>query len=225
MSAASKPETIRMKKIIFFAGLLPLALAGCNIGGVRGNGHIVTESRHAPAFTNIVVSGAFEVEWRSGAPSLAVTADQNLMPLIEASVTGETLRVRTSRDVRPSHPMKLTLTSSALASASLNGASRLNAHQLAGSRFALKTAGASKVVLDGNVTELVASMTGASQLQAETLQTKTTELDMTGAGDARVKVSDTLKTSITGAGKVEYEGNPAHVEKHVTGAGKIRKRD
>jgi hypothetical protein len=224
MSAASNPQTIRMKKFII-AGLLPLALVGCNIGGVRGNGHIVTESRNASAFMNIVVSGAFEVEWRSGAPSVAVTADENLMPLIEASVTDGALRVRTSRDVRPSHSMKLTLTSSSLESASLNGASRLNAHQLVGSRFVLKTSGASKVVLDGAVAELVASMTGASELRAESLQTKTTELDVTGAGAAQVNVSDTLKASITGAGKVEYEGSPAHVEKHITGAGTIRKRD
>jgi len=77
------------------------------------------------------------------------------------------------------------------------------------------------VILDGAVDELVANMTGASDLRAEALQTKIAELSVTGAGDARVAVSDTLKVSITGAGKVEYIGNPPHIEREITGAGSI----
>jgi len=57
------------------------------------------------------------------------------------------------------------------------------------------------------------------------LQTKMAELSVTGAGDARVAVSDALKVSITGAGKVEYIGNPPHLEREITGAASIRKRE
>jgi Putative auto-transporter adhesin, head GIN domain len=214
-----------MKKIIF-AAFFPLALVSCNVGGLRGNGHIVTESREAPSpFANVVVSGAFEVDWIDGPPSVSVTADENLMPFVEATVSEGTLRVRTSRDVRPSHPMKLALASGGLESVTLSGASRFTGHKLSGPRFYLKTSGASRVTVEGAVNELIASMTGASDLRAESLQTKTAELDLTGAGNARVNVSDLLKASITGAGKVEYSGNPAHVERHITGAGTIRKRD
>jgi hypothetical protein len=67
-------------------------------------------------------------------------------------------------------------------------------------------------------------MTGASDLRAESLQTKSAQLSVTGAGDARIAVRDTLKVSITGAGKVEYIGNPPHIEREITGAGSIRPR-
>ena len=140
-------------------------------------------------------------------------------------VRDKVLHVRTTRSVRPTHSIKLELTSKALEGASFSGASRLNAHQLSGPKFYLETTGASNVVLDGAVDELVANMTGASDLRAESLQTKIAELSVTGAGDARVAVSDTLKVSITGAGKVEYIGNPAHIEREITGAGSIRKRE
>jgi hypothetical protein len=40
-----------------------------------------------------------------------------------------------------------------------------------------------------------------------------------------VAVSESLKVSITGAGKVVYSGNPPTVEKHVSGAGSIRHKD
>jgi Putative auto-transporter adhesin, head GIN domain len=214
-----------MKRIIFTLLTLAFALAGCDVGGLRGNGHIVTESRSVTPFRNVAISGAFRVDWHEGSPSASVTADENLMRFIEVRVSDGTLHVRTTRSLRPRHSMELMLTSPSLEGATLSGASRFTAHALNGSRFYLETSGASKVNLDGTVAELIASMTGASDLRAESLQTKSAALSLTGAADARVNVSDTLKASITGAGKVEYSGNPAHVERQITGAGKISKRD
>jgi hypothetical protein len=68
-------------------------------------------------------------------------------------------------------------------------------------------------------------MTGASRLNAEALQTERAELSLTGASRAEVNVTDTLKVSITGAGKVIYSGNPRRVERDVTGAGTIRAKE
>ncbi len=111
------------------------------------------------------------------------------------------------------------------AGARISGAVKLDAKQLSGTRFALEARGASRVSLDGNIDELLADMTGASELTAGSLQTKTTENSTTGAGDAEIAVAETLKVAITGAGKVKYSGNPATIEKHITGAGSIRHKD
>ena len=212
-----------MKTKLFVVCLL-FALAGCDIGGIRGNGHMVTQDRTVDPFINVEAGGAFRIEWHSGAPSASTTVDENLMQYVEMEVRDKVLHVRTTRSVRPRHSIQLELTSNALEGASFSGASRLNAHQLSGPKFYLETTGASNVTLDGTVDELVANMTGASDLHAESLQTKTAELSVTGAGDARIAVSDTLKVSITGAGKVEYIGNPPHIEREITGAGSIRPR-
>ena len=212
-------------KTKIFAVCCLFALAGCDIGGIRGNGHLISDQRNVDPFVNIETGGAFRVEWHSGAPSASITVDENLMQYVEMEVRDKVLHVRTTHSVRPTHSIKLELTSNALEGARCSGASRLNAHQLSGRKFYLETTGASNIVLDGAVDELVANMTGASDLRAESLQTKIAELSVTGAGDARVAVSDTLKVSITGAGKVEYIGNPAHIEREITGAGSIRKRE
>jgi Putative auto-transporter adhesin, head GIN domain len=210
-------------KNIFVVCLL-FVLAGCDIGGIRGNGHLVTEQRNLEPFVNIETGGAFRVDWRSGAPSASVTIDKNLLQYVEMEVRDRVLHVRTSRTVRPSRSIKLTLTSSALEGASFSGASRLEANQLSGPKFYLESTGASNVILGGSVDELVANLTGASELRAESLQTKSAELSVTGAGDARIAVRDDLKVSITGAGRVEYTGNP-HIERDITGAGSIRQRE
>jgi putative autotransporter adhesin-like protein len=150
--------------------------------------------------------------------------DENLMQYVELEVRARVLHIRTTRNIRPRHSIKVALTSNALEGASFSGASQLTAHQLTGSKFYLETTGASKATLDGAVDELVANLTGASNLHAESLQTKRAEISVTGAGNAQIAVSDSLKVSITGAGKVEYVGNPPHLEREITGAGSIRPR-
>jgi hypothetical protein len=96
---------------------------------------------------------------------------------------------------------------------------------LNGPIFALESKGASEVTLDGSIDRLLVDMTGASQLTADKLQAKTAEISTTGAGDADIAVSDTLKVVITGAGKVSYSGNPPTIKKQITGAGSIRHKD
>ena len=108
--------------------------------------------------------------------------------------------------------------------AKISGAVKFTAKQLSGSRFAFEARGASRVSLDGNVDELLADMTGASELVASGLQTKTAEISTTGAGSADIAVADTLKVAITGAGSVKYSGNPT-IEKHISGAGSIKRKD
>jgi hypothetical protein len=146
------------------------------------------------------------------------------MQYVEMEVRDRVLYVRTTRYIQPRHSIKVVLTSNTLEGASFSGASQLTAHQLTGSKFYLETTGASKATLDGAVDELIANITGAGDLRAESLQTKTAQVSVTGAGDARMAVSDNLKVSITGAGKVEYIGDP-HIQRKITGAGSIRKRD
>ena len=210
--------------IVVLSGCVGL-VAGCHLPGVRGNGHIKTEERPVDAFAHVDAGGAFEIQWENGSPALQITTDENLLPYIENDISGDTLHLRTRERVWATHRIKVVISSATRAGARLRGAVKLTAKQLSGPSFALESKGASEVSLEGKVDRLLADMTGASQLAADRLQTKTAEISTTGAGDAEVAVTDTLKVIITGAGKVAYSGNPPTVEKHVTGAGSIRRKD
>jgi len=217
---------IPMKKItaVFFAVCIIVGV-GCHWVGVLGNGNIKTDQRTISAFATIYASGAFTIEWRNGAPALSITTDENLLPYIDSQVSGDTLHLHTRENIWPTHGIKVVISSPTRTGAKISGAVRLTANQLSGSRFAFESTGASRVTLDGNIDELLADMTGASELTASALQTKTAEISTTGAADADIAVSETLKVAITGAGKVSYSGNPKTIEKHITGAGSIRHRD
>ena len=214
-----------MKKITFVVLSGCLILVGaCHLPGVRGDGHIKTEERSVSTFANIDAGGAFEIEWQNGSPALRVTTDENLLPYIENNVSDDTLHLRTRDHVWPTHGIKVVISSPTRTGAKIRGAVKLTAKQLSGQTFALESKGASEVSLDGTVDRLLADMTGASQLAADGLQTKTAEISTTGAGDADVTVTDMLNVVITGAGKVSYSGNPT-IKKQITGAGSIRHRD
>jgi hypothetical protein len=219
-------ETIfDMKKmtIVFLTVCLALS-CGCRWVGVRGNGHMETDDRTISAFTEIDAGGAFEIEWQNGSPALHITTDENLLSYVKSDVSGDTLRLRTHDQIWPTHGIKVLVSSPTRAGARIRGAVKLIAKQLSGPKFALEGSGASRVALDGNVDELLADMTGASELEAGGLHTKIAEISTTGAGDAEVAVAERLKVAITGAGKVSYSGNPT-IEKHITGAGSVRHKD
>jgi hypothetical protein len=219
-------EMISMKKITiaFLAACLVCATA-CHWVGIRGNGHIKTDERPVIGFANIDARGAFTIEWQSGPPSLRVTTDENLLTYINSNVSDDTLHLRTREQIRPTHGVQVVISSPTRAGARISGAVKLAAKQLSGPKFALESRGASRVSLDGHIDELFADMTGASELAASGLQTKTTEISTTGAADAEIAVADKLKVAITGAGKVRYSGNPPSIEKHISGAGSIRHKD
>jgi hypothetical protein len=215
-----------MKKItIVFLAACVVWASGCDWVGIRGNGHIKTDERPVNAFANIDARGAFAIEWQSGSPSVRITTDENLLPYINSNVSDNTLHLRTREQIRPSHGVQVVISSPTRAGATISGAVRLTAKQLSGSRFVVESRGASRVTLDGQIDELLADMTGASELTASGLQTKTTEISTTGAADAEIAVAEKLKVAITGAGKVRYSGNPPTIEKHITGAGSIRRKD
>jgi hypothetical protein len=210
--------------VVLVGGCVAL-LAGCHLPGIRGNGQIKTEERSVTIFTNLDASGAFRIEWETGVPSLRITTDANLLPYVESAVSGEILRLRTREHLWPTNGIKVVISSPTRAGGKMRGAVKLTVNQLSGSTFALQSEGASEVTLDGSVDRLLVDMTGASQLAADRLQTKTAEISTTGAGDADVAVTDTLKVAITGAGKVTYSGNPATIKKQITGAGSVRRKE
>jgi len=213
------------KSTIFILAAFPIFLGGCDWVGIRGNGHIRTDQRAISEFEEIAGSGGLRIEWHSGAPALSITTDENLLPYVENRVSDKTLRLRTRERLRPTHGIKVIVSSTNLNGADLSGAVDLIAKQVSGPKFYLQSRGASDVTVDGNVEQLLADMTGASDLKAKGLQAKTVEISTTGAASAYVSAADILRVSITGAGDVTYYGNPKTIEKHVTGAGSIRRKD
>jgi hypothetical protein len=215
-----------MKKIyIPLIAVVALFVSGCHWPGIRGNGHVVTDQRPVTEFSDIKGDGAFVIEWHSGAPSLSITTDDNLLHYIDNHIEGKTLRLHSQNQLYPTQHITVLVTSPTLTGASMSGAVRLTATQISCPKFYLQTAGAARITLDGKADELLADMSGAAKLIAEALHTKSADISSSGAAKALVYATEALRVSISGAGKVTYYGHPQKIERHISGAGSINPGD
>ncbi len=81
--------------------------------------------------------------------------------------------------------------------------------------------GASRLNAFGKMKFLDGEASGASQLNAFELETEESDLDVSGASNAKVWVTRLLEVKASGASNVRYRGNPK-VEKEVTGGSSVR---
>jgi hypothetical protein len=220
---------IRPFAAVKFVTLIALAvvlllLSGCRWAGVKGNGDIVTDNRAVPPFTRITADGAMEVKWTTGAPSLTITTDSNLLDYLRTRISDGELHIEWTKPLRGTRGIKVNIASASLERVQLNGAVRFAASRLSGRELVLEANGATKVTFEGNVNALSAEMNGASRLDAESLTTRAMEVSISGAGRAEVHVTEVLRVQISGAGKVIYSGEPKTVTRDISGAGSVRKR-
>jgi putative autotransporter adhesin-like protein len=200
------------------------AISGCSPPGVKGDGVIMTTNRPIGDFSALVVNGAYKIKWTSGKPALTISTDQNLLPLIETTVSGNTLEIDQEKQLRPSKGITINLSSASLSEVRVNGAVNFTGSSLAGHDLKLECNGASSINVDGAITNFEVNLSGASKLNAESLRTQTAKVSLNGAAYADIAVSDSLDASISGAGLLTYSGNPKSVEKNISGAGRIRAR-
>jgi hypothetical protein len=199
-------------------------IGGCSRPGIKGDGAITTTNRSISDFSAVEVAGAYQIKWSSGKPALTISTDQNLLPHITTTVSGNTLQIDSKENLRPTKGITISVSSPSLTDVRLNGAVMLMATNLSGHELKLESNGASSIRVDGSVTNFEANFSGASRLDAASLRTQTASISLNGASRADVTVTETLNASISGAGLLTYAGNPKSVQKDVSGAGRIQPR-
>jgi hypothetical protein len=227
-SAAIWPALIRS------FSLLPLALlaAGCPVytrvtvdGGwasLTGSGQTATENRTVGAFSKIEVSGAATLDVEIGnITTLAVATDDNVLPLIETKVEGDTLHIRPVKNYRSTLGVKVKITTPALEGVTTSGACDISARGLEAKAFALDISGAGNAHLAGKTAVFAVHLSGAGNIEAADLAAENVEVEISGAGHAVVCATASLDASVSGVGAVRYTGHPAEVKKNVSGFGSI----
>jgi hypothetical protein len=103
------------------------------------------------------------------------------------------------------------------------GACKLKIGDLQATKLRLDGAGAIKAEIAGKVTDQDIDLSGAGSYLAAELVSDTAGVRVSGAGKAIVNAKTLLRADISGAGLVEYTGNP-RLEQEISGIGKIRRR-
>lgn len=87
----------------------------------------------------------------------------------------------------------------------------------------LEIAGSGNIRAKGSTDEMEITVSGSGKLSAADFNTRVSRIKITGSGNVEIAASEKIDANITGSGTVLYKGEPAKVNSHSTGSGKVRK--
>ncbi len=233
------------------AVLVGFGLSGTAQAFTTGSGRVATETRAAAGFEAVTVAGAMKVEIRQGdKEGLTITADDNILPLIEAVVEstsrGATLVIRSKRgesyrtrnEVRVVvDAMKITglaamgsgdlvvpaLNTPRLA-LSIGGSGSARLAKLATEALDVRIAGSGDVQAEGSARALKLNIAGSGDASLSGVAADDVTVSIAGSGDASVTANKALSVSIAGSGDVTYHGNPPALKTSIAGSGRVNRR-
>lgn len=229
-----------------FALASPAFAWSFNSETVRGSGNVRTETRKVDHFTGLAVSVPANVELRIGSgEGVSIETDDNVAPLIETRIKGDTLEIRPVRDglnfntrtlhitVNAREIDRLTLAGSGSISAdtlrarnfnaTLSGSGSINARAIEGDSLSVNLAGSGNLSAGGGNMNLVKiSIAGSGDVDLGKLKANEVRVHTAGSGDSTVWASGTLNVSLLGSGDVSYYGDP-RVSRSVLGSGDVRR--
>lgn len=231
--------------------LLLFSVTACQfLGGgerVNGNGVLKAENRNLTGFKGVSAAGGMDVVLIPGSQhSVRIEADENLLPHIVTELDGDVLEIEPQKgyNLRPDAGMRIYVTAPVFNTIEVSGSGNVTSQgriraenkletDISGSgsmkldvdapEVDMEITGSGSVTLSGNTRRLRSEITGSGELYAFDLMSEQAEVEIAGSGDAQVFASKQLGISISGAGNVDYKGNPPVINQNVAGSGTVRK--
>jgi hypothetical protein len=233
-----------MKKFLFIPALAILVLSSsCSMNVVKGNGHVVSKSFEKSGFKDIEAGSSMNVVLTQGDYSVKIDAEENIMKLIDVHTEGDKLVVGFKNNVNINTSKEIVVYISAPEFRKLDGSGACNFSNkgtikgrelnldLSGASNAeltldvqkldIDASGASAIKLKGNTIDFSVDGSGSTDVKAFDFIASNVDIGLSGAGEAEVNASKSLKVDLSGAGNVRYKGNPEHLSKELSGAGSV----
>lgn len=204
-----------LSRIVLVASVLA---TGCI---TKGSGNVAEETRPLDPFSRIESSGSVDVKIDKGETSQAiVTTDDNLLPMLETVVMGDTLKVRMNGSYVTSSGLLVRVTTPTLEAIEVSGSGNLKAPTIDADTLTVDISGSGSVAAAGSAKSLAASLSGSGRLDAVALPVERARLAVSGSGSAKIHVNEELEASVSGSGSVRYGGSPK-VSKDESGSGRV----
>lgn len=212
---------------------------------VIGEGPLVTETKTTGSFIGIESQVSGDIFYVQGADyKLELTAQQNILNVIEAPIINNKLVIRFKNNVRVKSHEQITIKvtapsiSSIGASGSgnvtvgspltsndlsfyLSGSGNITLPNVTCSHLEAKLEGSGNIsIAGGTATTETFKISGSGNVDARTVLSKSASTNTSGSGTIRLSASETLDVTITGSGYVYYSGTPV-VTTTITGSGRV----
>ncbi len=214
-------------RTILIAALISILSISCTKERISADGNIMTEVRTPGTFTGVHSSGANPITITYGTEyKVEIKGSGNLIPRYKTNIFNGTLNlgyeyVRIGKD-----DIEVFVTMPAVNNASMSGSGKLNINGIfpAQNQFRLTISGSSDTKVNGSIPtdEVSVNISGSGDADLQNVQAKNGDVRISGSGDVRLSVQNSLKARISGSGKVFYTGN-ATVDSEISGSGTVVK--
>ncbi len=213
---------------------------------VPGSGNVISQIKSLEGFTRVNIGNAFHVELKESTQfSVSISADDNVINLVEAEKEGDTLRIGLEAGDYSEVTLRARITMPELLGVMLTGASRASLEgfssannltiSLSGASVLegyveareadLRINGASKLTLAGSADSLQMRASGASVLELRHFSIDRASVVLNGASQADVNVRGAIELAdLSGASVLTYDGEPEMGDIQTTGASRLEPR-
>ena len=211
--------------------LLLTSCSGIFNSGTKGNGNLIVDDRKVDVFSKIDIDGVFNVILDQGSKeAVRIEADENLVELIEVKVSGNTLFVDLidNASIGKSTKLNVFITLVNINELSVNGVGDVSVKNplvldkleldnsgvgdvnlvLDCNKLDVENSSVGDITLSGRATNFNLINSGVGAVLALELDSKNTEIDISGVGDVKVNATHSIDIETSGVGDVEYSGNP-----------------
>lgn len=214
-------------KVIVSTVVLATCLLGCG-QGVRGSGVAKTETRELASFEHVTFSGPGHADFSIGTPQrLEITADDNLLPLIETQVAAGCLVIGPREPIRPRSKVTVKIRVPSLQGVALEGSATAEVPDITANKFGISIVGSGTMTVAGRTEHLSVRVEGSGEVKAARLTARNADVRITGSGDVFVQAmeepagSERFDIEIMGSGDAKVAGRVESLTVRVTGAGDV----
>lgn len=217
------------RNVFYGLMILWLATVACssttlNPDRIVGSGNVVAENRDVRGFSSIDLRGSGNVNVNFGpTESVIVEADENIVPLIETTVSNGKLIIRNRPNVSitVSNPIRINVTMKSINGITMSGSGNINVADLIGQDLLVALTGSGDITVNGKADTVNIQLPGSGNILCKELKANSATVTLNGSGNITVYASESLDASIRGSGTINYAGNPAQINKSIPGSGGI----
>ena len=206
-------------------------LAACTItigNRTAGSGNVITEKRPVEDFTAIDLSCSADVIIAQGEPlAVSIEGEDNILPLVETRVSGDTLNIDVKRNSSYSitRPLTVHITVPELKSIRSTGSGDVEMGDWAAEDAEVETTGSGDVNIAGWVgSDLKLTTTGSGDINIGSLEASALTARLSGSGDISIDRGSAGNLTVRTSGSGDYHGAEVQsraVEATTSGSGGI----
>lgn len=240
---------MKSKSVVIAIALVATIFTSCEHDIIRAKGEITSLDYSIPDYSTLKVSHAFNVyvTFSDTEESIRIDANENLHDKVIVKRDGNALviKLKPFTNVKGNATLNAYITTKDIENFDLGGASRVSLEnewnvqkgtlKLSGAsdftgevsidRLNIKMTGASNMDLFGSAINVDADLSGSSDMKDYDLGVQSLRIDLSGASEAFLSVSESIDIEASGASVLNYKGNASITHKELSGASEIKNKN